>query len=91
MIRLRRLRGSEAIRNMVRENRVNKEDLVYPMFVAEGTGIKNPVDSMPGIYQYSLDTPESARFFCSEYRPTRMRLEAVHMMIRESCRKRSGG
>ena len=33
MIRLRRLRGSEAIRNMVRENRVNKEDLVYPMFV----------------------------------------------------------
>lgn len=44
MIRLRRLRGSEAIRNMVRENRVNKEDLVYPMFVAEGTGIKNPVD-----------------------------------------------
>ena len=54
MIRLRRLRGSEAIRNMVRENRVNKEDLVYPMFVAEGTGIKNPVDSMPGIYQYSL-------------------------------------
>ena len=58
MIRLRRLRGSEAIRNMVRENRVNKEDLVYPMFVAEGTGIKNPVDSMPGIYQYSLDTFE---------------------------------
>ena len=44
MIRLRRLRGSEAIRNMVRENRVHKEDLVYPMFVAEGTGIKNPVD-----------------------------------------------
>ena len=58
MIRLRRLRGSEAIRNMVRENRVHKEDLVYPMFVAEGTGIKNPVDSMPGIYQYSLDTFE---------------------------------
>lgn len=58
MIRLRRLRGSEAIRNMVRENRVNKEDLVYPMFVAEGTRIKNPVDSMPGIYQYSLDTFE---------------------------------
>ncbi len=28
------------------------------MFVAEGTGIKNPVDSMPGIYQYSLDTFE---------------------------------
>ena len=39
MIRLRRLRGSEAIRNMVRENRVNKEDLVYPMFVAVWSGV----------------------------------------------------
>ena len=37
MIRLRRLRGSEAIRNMVRENRVNKEDLVYPMIQPGGT------------------------------------------------------
>ena len=99
MIRLRRLRGSEAIRNMVRENRVNKEDLVYPMFVAEGTGIKNPVDSMPGIYQYSLDTfeeelrrvAESARFSCSAYRLTRMRWVAARTTIRESCRKQSGG
>ena len=93
MIRLRRLRGSEAIRNMVRENRVNKEDLVYPMFVAEGTGIKNPVDSMPGIYQYSLDTfeEESARFSCSAYRLTRMRWVAARTTTRESCRKQSGG
>lgn len=56
MIRLRRLRSSENLRNMVRENRLSKDDLVYPLFVAEGENIKNPVDSMPGIYQYSLDT-----------------------------------
>lgn len=56
MIRLRRLRGSETIRNMVRENRVSKDELVYPMFVAEGHGIRTPVDSMPGICQYSIDT-----------------------------------
>ena len=98
MIRLRRLRGSEAIRNMVRENRVNKEDLVYPMFVAEGTGIKNPVDSMPGIYQYSLDTFEEelrrvadAGISCSAYRLTRMRWVAARTTTRESCRKQSGG
>jgi porphobilinogen synthase len=55
MLRLRRLRSSAALRDMVRENRVNVEDLVYPMFIAEKPGTKNPVDSMPGIYQYSLD------------------------------------
>lgn len=55
MIRFRRLRANEAIRSMVRENRVTKEDLVYPVFVAEGENIKTPVDSMPGIYQYSID------------------------------------
>lgn len=55
MIRMRRLRASEAMRNLVRETTVNKNDLVYPMFVIEGENIKNPVDSMPGIYQYSMD------------------------------------
>ena len=55
MIRLRRLRKNEGIRRLVRENQLHKEDLVYPMFVIEGNDIKNPVDSMPGIYQYSID------------------------------------
>ena len=55
MKRMRRLRASEAMRNLVRETTVNKNDLVYPMFVIEGENIKNPVDSMPGIYQYSID------------------------------------
>lgn len=55
MIRMRRLRVNEAMRKLVRETSISKSDLVYPMFVIEGTDIKNPVDSMPGIYQYSID------------------------------------
>lgn len=55
MIRMRRLRTNETIRSMVRETSLNKTDLVYPIFVIEGENIKNPVDSMPGIYQYSID------------------------------------
>lgn len=55
MKRHRRLRSSEQMRSFVRENRVSVEDLIYPMFIIEGENIKNPVDSMPGIYQYSLD------------------------------------
>ncbi len=55
MKRFRRLRVSPEMRSMVRENRVNKTDLIYPIFVAEGENIKTAVDSMPGIYQYSTD------------------------------------
>ena len=55
MIRLRRLRENEVLRNMVRETQISKSDLVYPVFIKEGTNEKNPVDSMPGIYQYTLD------------------------------------
>lgn len=54
--RLRRLRVSENMRSLVRENCVNVEDLVYPIFVCEGENVKNPIDSMPGIFQFSLDT-----------------------------------
>ena len=55
MIRLRRLRENEVLRNMVRETQISKSDLVYPVFIKEGTNEKNPVDSRPGIYQYTLD------------------------------------
>lgn len=58
MKRMRRLRSSEAMRNLVRETRLHKEQLVYPIFVIEGKNIKNPVESMPGIYQYSIDRLE---------------------------------
>ena len=58
MMRMRRLRVNEALRSMVRENKLDKSDLVYPIFVIEGENVKNPVDSMPGIYQYSIDRLE---------------------------------
>ena len=55
MRRFRRLRTNEGIRSLVRETRVDKKDLIYPIFIAEGENIKKPVDSMPNVYQYSLD------------------------------------
>ena len=55
MVRMRRLRVNEEMRSLVRETSLQKSDLVYPVFVIEGKNIKNPVDSMPGIYQYSID------------------------------------
>ena len=55
MIRMRRLRASSNLRSLVRETVVTKDDLVYPVFIKEGKDIKEPVASMPGIYQYSAD------------------------------------
>lgn len=43
------------MRRLVHETHISKDDLIYPIFVAEGENIKNPVASMPGIYQYSID------------------------------------
>ena len=54
MRRFRRLRSNESIRSLVRETRVDKKDLIYPIFVAEGENIKKPVESMPNVYQLSL-------------------------------------
>lgn len=55
MNRNRRLRQNSAIRSLVRETTVLPSELVYPIFVKEGRGIKEEVPSMPGIYQYSVD------------------------------------
>jgi len=54
-IRLRRLRRTATIRALVRENHVNINDLVYPLFIVEGKGIKEEIASMPGIFRYSAD------------------------------------
>ncbi len=54
-LRLRRLRRSEALRALVRENRVEVSDLIYPMFIVEGKGIKQGITSMPDIFRYSPD------------------------------------
>ena len=43
------------IRSLVRETRLCVEDLIYPIFVVEGEGIKEPIDTMPGQYRYSID------------------------------------
>ena len=55
MERLRRLRRTAAIRDMVRENHVRTDELIYPVFVTAGENRVDPVESMPGICQYSLD------------------------------------
>jgi porphobilinogen synthase len=53
--RMRRLRGSEAWRRAVRETHLTPSDLVYPLFVVDGEGVRNPVASMPGVEQLSVD------------------------------------
>jgi porphobilinogen synthase len=53
--RHRRLRTSAAMRNLVREHHVRLEDLIYPLFVVEGTNVKEEIPSMPGVYHFSLD------------------------------------
>ena len=53
--RPRRLRGSENLRKMVRETRMDKSSLIYPLFVKEGTGIEEEIPSMEGQYRYSID------------------------------------
>lgn len=54
-VRMRRLRGCQAIRDMVAETVLTPKDFIYPMFVVEGSGIKEPVVSMPGVDRFSVD------------------------------------
>lgn len=53
--RPRRLRGNAILRKMVRETRVDKSSLIYPIFVREGTGIREEIPTMPGQYRYTVD------------------------------------
>lgn len=54
-IRLRRLRSSAALRELLQETRITTDDLIYPLFVQPGVGRKDPVASMPGVFRYSQD------------------------------------
>ena len=54
-VRPRRLRGSEVLRKMVRETRMDKSSLIYPMFVQEGSNKEEEIPSMEGQYRYSVD------------------------------------
>ncbi|HVP67430.1 MAG TPA: porphobilinogen synthase [Anaeromyxobacteraceae bacterium] len=53
--RPRRLRRTESIRSLVRETSLSPDDLMWPLFVVPGTKVRNPVKSMPGVYQLSVD------------------------------------
>ncbi|WP_299900659.1 porphobilinogen synthase [uncultured Aquimarina sp.] len=53
--RNRRLRTTEAIRSLVREHTITPNDFLVPLFVVEGTNVKQEILSMPGYYRYSLD------------------------------------
>lgn len=56
IIRPRRLRRTPAIRDMVRETNVSVKDLIFPLFIKYGKGVKDPIPSMPGQFQFSTDT-----------------------------------
>jgi len=53
--RPRRFRRTENLRRLVRETRLSVDQLIYPLFVVPGSGVKNPVQSMPGVFQFSVD------------------------------------
>ena len=60
--RLRRLRRNEPLRSMVRETQLAPENLVYPLFVCPGEGVRKEVRSMPGVFNFSVDeTVKEAR------------------------------
>ena len=59
MFRTRRLRANANIRNMVRETRISKDSLIYPMFFEEGENIFEEIKSMPGQYRMSIDRCDS--------------------------------
>lgn len=59
IVRNRRLRSSNAMRNLVRETSLSVHDLIYPIFVTHGSQVKEEIASMPGVYHFSLDLLEA--------------------------------
>ncbi|MBI2869730.1 MAG: porphobilinogen synthase [Chloroflexi bacterium] len=55
-VRMRRLRQNPLVRNLVRETRLAVSDLIYPLFVTHGKGVKREIEAMPGCYHFSPDT-----------------------------------
>jgi len=53
--RMRRTRSKRFIRNLVKENRLTVNDLIYPIFIVDGNDKKEPIPEMPGLFRYSLD------------------------------------
>ncbi len=55
LTRMRRTRAKKFIRNLVKENSLTVNDLIYPIFIVDGTDKKEPILEMPGLFRYSLD------------------------------------
>ncbi|MCK4952142.1 MAG: porphobilinogen synthase, partial [Gammaproteobacteria bacterium] len=55
LVRMRRMRRDTFSRRLMQEKRLSTDDLIYPMFIIEGNGQREPVDSMPGIERVSID------------------------------------
>ena len=53
--RFRRTRASASVRALVRENSLSVDDLIWPVFVCDGTGVEQPISSMPGVVRRSVD------------------------------------
>src|SRR4051812_35162774 len=54
-VRMRRLRRTEPLRALVRETTLEPGDLIYPLFICPGEGVRNPISSMPGVFNLSVD------------------------------------
>ncbi len=58
-LRLRRNRKKDWVRRLVQENTLSANDLIWPIFIREGRNIKEPINTMPGVYRYTLDKIEN--------------------------------
>ncbi len=55
IVRPRRLRRTPTLRRMARETRLSRDQLIFPLFVREGSNVREPVASMPGVFRFSID------------------------------------
>ena len=53
--RMRRMRRNQPLRDLVRETSLEPGDLIYPLFICPGKGVRNPISSMPGVFNLSVD------------------------------------
>ena len=60
LTRMRRLRRTKTLRSLVRETRLSPENLIAPLFIVEGQGVSQPIDSMPGQFRFSADKAAAA-------------------------------
>src|ERR1700712_353295 len=64
--RMRRLRRTEAMRSLVRETYLQPSQLIYPLFICPGEGVRKPISSMPGVFNLSIDEALKEAAECAE-------------------------